>query len=122
MAQRIARICLTITDLAPEHGVHTLQTAAKLLAELRAGRRDRELSVMWMLASSDCCSRKGVALCGRIEYRTEWQLHAYLDYVRKQICDMIDERKSGVHLELGDCPENGGCFHEKENPVFWFPA
>lgn len=108
MAQRTARVCLTLTDLAPEHGVHTLQTAAKLLAELRTGRQDRDLLVMWTLASSDCCSRKGVALCGRIEYRTTWQLNAYLDYIQKQICDMIDERKSGVHLELGDCLENGG--------------
>lgn len=108
MAQQTARLCLTITEQAPEHGVYTLSTAAKVLSELQAGRRERDVSVSWRLAPAGCGSAQQITLCGQVDYRIQWQLQAYLDYVQGRICDMIDERKAGFRLKLGSCQENGG--------------
>ena len=103
MERQEAKLCLSFTDVDPEYGVQTLSTAAKVLAELRMGRQDRDVTVSWRLASPDCGCVRGIVLCGKVEYRRQWQLDAYLDYVQKRICDMIDERKVAFRLTLGDC-------------------
>ena len=108
MEQRTERICLSIADREPIHGVHTLQTAAKVLAELQAGRQDRDVSVTWKLAPSDCGNDQRIVLCGQVVFRSQWQLQAYLDYIQARICDMMDDRKVSYRLMVGGCQENGG--------------
>jgi len=108
MEQRTETICLTMTDLAPEHGVYTLQAAAKLLSELQVGRQERDFAISWKLAPPDCGSRQGIVLCGRVKFRSQWQFQAYLDYIQKRICDMMDDRKVSCRLSTGSCQENGG--------------
>ena len=108
MAQQTTRLCLSITELDPAYGVYTLTTGAKVLSELQAGRQERDITASWRLAPADCGCGTRVALCGQVEYRTQWQLQAYLDYVQSRICDMIDERKVRFCLTTGSCQENGG--------------
>ena len=108
MAQQTTPLCLSITELDPAYGVYTLSTAAKVLSELQAGRQSREIIVSWWLAPADCGGEVHVTLRGKVEYRTQWQLQAYLDYVQSRICDMMDERKVRFCLRVESCQENGG--------------
>ena len=108
MAQNTAKLCLTICSRNPAYGVHTLNTAAKVLSELQAGKQDRDVSVSWKLADPSCGSEGQIVLCGSVAYRSQWQLQAYSDYIQKQICDMIDSRKVDFRLTMGSCQDNGG--------------
>ena len=100
MAQHTADLFLFIRSLDPSHGVHTLHTAAKVLAELQGGRQDRDTLAVWQLAASDGGPDRHIVLRGQVTFRSQWQLQAYWDYIQKRICDMIDDRKVSFRLEL----------------------
>jgi len=108
MERNKAHICLTLADREPEHGVYTLTTAAKILSELQAGRQDKDIAVIWKLVPSDGGNDQRIVLCGSVEYRSRWQVEAYLDYIQSRICDMIDDKKVVFRLTLGSCQKNGG--------------
>ena len=101
MERRTRTICLMLTALAPEHGVHALKTAAKILSELQAGRQDRDIAPVWSLDSTG--SRPaGIVLGGTVAYRTDWQLKSYVDYVEKRIAELVDLQKVAVTMDTGD--------------------
>ena len=108
MEQKTAKVCLTINDRNPEHGVHALTSAAKVLSELQMGRKDRDLSFNWSLAHWNCGNTNGIVLCGQVAFRSQWQLQAYLDYIQARIYDMMDHRKVSFRLSAGSCKINGG--------------